>query len=363
MTIETINNKNDEVSVRDILNNLSKIYRYLKSKWIILLVCGLLGSAIGFSIAKYNKTTYSATTTFVLEGEGDSGSKLGQYAGLASMAGIDLGANGGGIFQGDNILELYKSRKMIETALLSNVNIDGKSQLLIDRYVTFNRLKEIWNKNPKLKDFAFHKIIGSGNDKWNRRKQDSIINDIVLDINANYLKVTKPDTKLSIIKVDVKSKDEAFAKNFNEEIVKTVNDFYVQTKTKKSLQNVAVLQQKVDSVRSVMNGYINSSAAISDATPNLNPTRQSQRVAPMQRSTYNAETNKAIFSELVKNLELSKMSLLRESPLIQVVDVPVYPLEKTKISMFKAVIIGLVTAIVISALFLLIKKATNNTIA
>lgn len=47
--------------------------------------------------------------------ESNKGAGLSQYASLASMAGIDLGgSSSGGIFQSDNILELYKSRLMIE---------------------------------------------------------------------------------------------------------------------------------------------------------------------------------------------------------------------------------------------------------
>jgi hypothetical protein len=217
----------------------------------------------------------------------------------------------------------------------------------------------LWNKKQETKDFRFINPIATGATKMNLRIQDSLINEIVLDINNNYLKVTKPDTKLSIIKVDVTSKNESFAKNFNEEIVKTVNDFYIQTKTKKSMQSIHILQDKVDSVRNVLNGNINSSAAISDATPNLNPTRQSQRVVPLQRSTYNAETNKAIFSELIKNLELTKMSLLKEAPLIQVVDSPVYPLVKNRLSIVKSTVVGFIVAIVITALFLIVKRVVK----
>jgi hypothetical protein len=167
--------------------------------------------------------------------------------------------------------------------------------------------------------------------------------------------VYKADKKLSIISADVKAKDEFFAKTFNEEIVRNVNNFYVQTKTRKSLDNVKILQMKTDSIRNIMNGAIYSSAAIIDATPNLNPTRQAQRSAPAQRSQYTAETNKAILSELVKNLELSKMSLLKEAPLIQVVDQPVFPLDKTRLGSMKASILGAVLFGFLTVIVLLMK--------
>ncbi len=186
---------------------------------------------------------------------------------------------------------------------------------------------------------------------------------MVNDINENYLVVAKPDKKLSIINVEVKANDEAFAKVFNEQIVKNVNDFYIQTKTKKALENVAILKQKVDSVGEVMSDAIYAAAAVSDATPNLNMTRQVQRAAPMQRSQFTAETNKAILGELVKNLEMSKMALLKETPLIQVVDEPVYPLDKEKLGKGKAIILGgLITGFLI-IMILLANKIIKSVMA
>ncbi|ULT28286.1 hypothetical protein KUH03_17860 [Sphingobacterium sp. E70] len=95
-----------------------------------------------FFYAKSSKAVYTATTTFVLE-SGESGtSGLGQVAGLAALAGIDFGTSTGGIFQGDNLLELYKSRKMIEASLLSRFNSDSSLILLIDRYLSVMGLRK-----------------------------------------------------------------------------------------------------------------------------------------------------------------------------------------------------------------------------
>ena len=121
MTTESQQNKTtkaDEVSLREILIRLKNWSRYLWSKWLIIVVVGLVGGAIGFYYAMTKKPTYMATTTFVLEDEG--GNSLGGFAGLASIAGMDL-QGGGGIFQGENIFELYKSRKMVAQTLLTKL--------------------------------------------------------------------------------------------------------------------------------------------------------------------------------------------------------------------------------------------------
>ena len=332
---ENINrSKSDDISLKELLLKIREWWQYLLSKWVIILAFGILGSLLGFTYAYFKKAVYTATTTFVLEdGGSNTAGALGSLGGLASIAGIDIGGSGG-IFQGDNILELYKSRSMIEKTLLTEVQYENRKVPLIDLYVEFNKLKESWDQSPNLKNIYFKK-----SSKYSRL-QDSVLGIIVQDINANILKVSKPDKKLSIVKAEVKSSNEFFSKAFNDEIVKNVNDFYVQTKTRKSLDNISILQQKTDSVRMVMNGAIYKAAEVTDATPNLNPTRQTQRIAPVQKSQFNAETNKAVLTELVKNLELSKISLRKEAPLIQVVDYPVFPLEKDKFGKLRGIITG-----------------------
>jgi hypothetical protein len=348
------NLKSDEITLKDLFLKARFYFWFLLSKWILILVFGMLGGILGVMYALLKKPMYTAATTFVLEDSGTRGaSLLGNLGGIASMVGIDVG-NGGGIFQGDNILELYKSRNIIQKTLLTEINFNGKKQLLVDRYIDFNGLRKSWSKTPELQNVNFSKSQPF------TRLQDSILGTIVEDIKEEYLSVEKPDKKLSLINAEVRSIDEFFAMTFNREIVKNVNDFYIQTKTKKSLENVNILQQKVDSVRAVMNGALYSAAAIVDATPNLNPTRQLQRVAPVQRSQFSAETNKAILGELVKNLELSKMSLVKETPLIQVLDEPIFPLAREKAGKAKWLIIGGCLAGFLTVAFLIMRKIFQN---
>ncbi|MEE1946841.1 lipopolysaccharide biosynthesis protein [Pedobacter sp. KR3-3] len=338
----------EDIQIKDVLYKVVQWYRFLLSKWLIILIVALVGGTIGIVNAYFRKTTYIATTSFVLEEE-KSGGGLSSLAGIASIAGVDIGG-GGGIFQGDNILELYRSRIMITKALLSTDIFDGKKQLLIDRYIQANDLRKKWDKKPDLKNITF-------SDSANfTLKQDSLIGEIVKNINKENLKVGKPDKKLSIINVTVESNDEPFAKAFGNVIVKNVNDFYTETKIKKSRRNVGILQFQVDSVRKVMTGSIYSAAQIADATPNLNLTRQTQRIAPIQKSQFSAETNKIILGELLKNLELAKLSLRREEPLIQIIDKPILPLDNDRVSKTKAGLIGGMLGVFLCLIFLILRK-------
>jgi len=351
------NATNENISLKSIILKIYDWIRYLSSKWVTIIIFCIIGGALGFTYAHFKKTVFTAITTFVLEDE-KSANGLGNLAGLASMAGVDI-ASGGGIFQGDNIISLYKSRLMLTKTLLTRVDIDGKRQLLIDRYLE--------SKDPKIQsDVKSNSKLSFSENKDNdfvippNRMKDSVLANIVLDINKNYLNVYKPDKKLSSIVVEVKSYDEEFAKAFNDALVKNVNNFYIDTKTKKTLKNINILQHKTDSVRAAMNGEIYSAVAVVDATPNLNPTRQVQRVAPAQRAQFSAETNKAVLGEMVKNLEISKMTFLKETPLIQIIDEPILPLPKKQLGIKFGILLGMIIFCFLACVYLVISKVWHE---
>jgi hypothetical protein len=348
---EKHNQVSDEISLKELILKLQEWWKFLLSKWKTILIAGILGGALGLTYAIIKKPIYTAEATFVLE-EGESVGGLGQFAGLASVVGIDLGGGGGGVFEGDNILELYKSRKMIEKTLLSKDTFNNKIDLLVNRYIEFNDLRDDWKDKIKTINFNIPKNEFT-------LQHDSLINQLVKEFNKSFLDVSKPDKKLSIIKVAFKNKDELFAKSFTNNIVENVNEFYVKTKTKKSAENLAILQNQADSVRRVLNNSISGVAAATDANLNSNPAFQVLRV-PTQRKQVDVQASAAVYQEIVKNLEIAKVTFRREKPLIQVIDEPILPLENNKTKKIIGVIFGILGSSFLTVLFLLVKINFKN---
>jgi len=346
------NKDSKELSLKDIVLKTKSAIRYYKLKWLTISITavsfGLLGIVISFLADK----KYTATCTFVLQDA--SKGALSQYAGLASLAGMDVSGGGASdIFQGDNIIQLYQSRLMIEKALLQQANFNGKSEMLIDRYIDYNKLRQRWKK----KDIDTINFIGDP-EKFTRR-QDSIITDIVNNINDKILDVEKLDKKLSIITVQVTFGDELFAQQFTNTIVATVNDFYIQTTTKKTYQNIVILQHQADSVKGVLNTSISGVANDIDAVPNANPDLLSLKV-PSQKHQVDVQASGDIYAEIVKNLELTKISFLQEMPLIQIIDKPVLPLPEKHLGKIKGFILGLLLGGFSVLIYLTINKFYRN---
>ena len=332
---ETQNYKqNDEISLKDFIRRIHQWWHYLLSKWKVILVASIIGGALGLTYSYLKAPIYKAELSFALED--DKSNSLGGAIGLASQFGFDLGGGGGGAFSGDNLLELMKSRSMVEKTLLTAINIHGKNQTLAELYISFNKFRQKWEDEPKEKNIHF--LPGNDRSAFSLQ-QDSILGIFYKAIYKDNLTVDKTDKKLSIISVTVASKNELFSKYFTEILAKTVSDFYIDTKTKKSVQNVSILQHQTDSVRRELNGAINGVASSIDATPNANPGLQILR-APSQHRQVDVQADQAILTELVKNLELSKISLRKETPLIQIIDTPILPLEKQHMSKTRGILAG-----------------------
>ena len=84
------------------------------------------------------------------------------------------------------------------------------------------------------------------------------------------------------------------------------------------------MQKQTDSVGAILNGNIASVAVANDNTFGLNPAMNIKRV-PSTRKQVDFEANTAILSELIKQFELAKVNLRKETPLIQVIDSPILP--------------------------------------
>lgn len=341
----------NEISLKELVEKVREWFAYLLSKWKIILLAGIIGAALGLTYSFIKKPVYTATLSFALEDE-NSGLGMSGALGLASSFGFDLGGSGGSIFTGSNLTELFKSRKMVEQTLLTPVVVNGKIISLAEMYIQNLEWRADWEKKPKLLAIQF---LPNANRNNFTRAHDSILGVIYTNLSKSNLSVGQKDKKIAIISIDVSSNNELFAKYFCDALAKQVGEFYVATKTEKSRVNMAILQKQTDSIRAELNGAITGVATANDNTFNLNPAMNVRR-APSARRQVDVQANTAILTELVKQTELAKVTLRKETPLIQVIDKPILPLKKEKFGKAKGIVIGGFLAGFLVVLALMVKK-------
>lgn len=344
--------ESEEISIKELLQQLKVWFIYLFEKWKIIVLAGIIGGLLGLTYSFVKKPVYTASLSFALEDEKAGSGGLGGALSLATSFGLDLGGSGGGIFTGSNLTELFKSRKMVEKTLLTPVTVEGKKISLVEMYIQNMKFRDSWAKKPR---FATIQFLPNSDRRKFTRDQDSILGQIYSDLSKNGLSVAQKDKKISIISMDVSSTNELFSKFFCEALAKEVGRFYVETKSKKARMNMAILDRQVDSVRNELNGAITGVAVANDNTFNLNPALNVRRT-PSARRQVDVQANTAILTELVKQSELAKVTLRKETPLIQVIDSPILPLKKDRLGKAKGIIIGGFIAGFLMVLYLILKR-------
>jgi capsule polysaccharide export protein KpsE/RkpR len=340
--------ESDEISLKELIIKGKEIWQFLLRKWFIIIVAAFIGASIGVANAWLTKTKYIATLSFSVENE--KSNPLGNLSGLASMAGVDIGGGGGTMFSSDNIMSIMTSRNMVVKTMLSPITVDNKKITLIEYYLAFNNINKKWSENTKLAKLKYPLNLNSDS---LTRLQDSILWEIHKSIIKDVLSVNKPDKKLSLIEASCTSTNEDFSKTFIETLNDKVTDFYISIKTKRLKQNVDILQNRADSIyRSLSNSLIGSATL---ADQNLNMAKQAGGVA-RQKKQIDLQVASTAYGEIIKNLEIAKITLQKETPLIQVIDQPVFPLLKEKASRLKGLLIGGFLAGFLMVGFLLLQK-------
>ena len=327
-------NTNDEISLKELIAKVKQWFQFLLSKWKTIVIAGVLGGVLGLGYSLVNKPKYTAVLTFALEGDKSAGA--GGVMSLASQFGINLGSSGGSIFEGSNLNELFKSRTMVEQALMKPVVYKGDTISLAEMYIQNEEWRDYWNKKPK---FAKIQFLPNTKRKYFSRVHDSILGKIYEDLSKNSLSVGQKDKKIDIITMEFSSSNEQFSKDFCETLAREVGLFYISTKSKKARTNMEILERQTDSIRGELNNAISGLASANDNTFNLNPALNIRKV-PSARKQVDVQANTAILTELVKQTELAKVTVRKDTPLIQVLDRPIYPLKMERVGKLKGLVLG-----------------------
>jgi hypothetical protein len=115
------------------------------------------------------------------------------------------------------------------------------------------------------------------------------------------------------------SGDTLFARRIPQLLINEAAIFYINVKTNLIRKNVEKLERRSDSLLLVLNGrsYNAADLRILDANPAMRTIRVPEEIAVRDRAV--AST---LYAEVVKNLEVARMTLVQETPLIQILDVP-----------------------------------------
>jgi hypothetical protein len=328
----------------DVIESVKRFFSYLRSQFVLIALCGLVGLVLPLIYRALQKPAYAASTTFILEEKSATG---GGLAGIASQVGLDLGSLGSGssLFTGDNILDIIKSRVIIEKVLLTPI-LGNSGKTLADLYLEFSGMGE---KLPAPVSFAIPSVAHTV-------YQDSVLYVMYDQIAKKNVSVDRLNKKGSIFKIVTVSQNQVFSKNFAERLLKETTTYYVNVKTSTAAANVKRLQARGDSLLRVLNAKSYNAASFQILDPNVAFKSMS---VPAEVSSRDKSIVFSIYAEVTKNLEMSRIALVSQTPVIQLLDVPKYPLMDDRKSYLFLGLVGFIAGI-FAAIFLCLYLYTDK---
>lgn len=342
-TLNTESNKNEEISLKDILAEVQLWINLAKKNLIGLVLFGLLGGAAGFAYAYFSKPVYKAKLNFVLRSEANpltsSLNNLSSLLGTGSTSGSSL----------ERIVELISSDRIVGNALLKIREVDGKSDLLINHYIRLEELKEDWREDTVLNKVAF-KLTDNQIDQLDfaQRKAIKIITKKIIDEENSEGIVEKSFNKKSgVVKLLVSYTNESFSIELSKAIYQELVTFYIDQTLYTANNNVSILTQKVDSIKNALSAVQRTYAQQSDQSLGL--LLQEDKV-DLKSLAVKEQLLTIMYGEATKNLETVKFMQASAMPSLLVIDSPYSPIKPLSKNQY---LYGIIFSILFQILFIL----------
>ncbi len=345
-------NYNNEIQIKDILIKLSNYKAYLFSKKFTIIFISGIFFVLGVAFELLSEKEYTAELTFVVENNQQAGGSFGSMSGLASQFGFDISGSSSSTFSQDNILKLLKTRGVVVATLMQNRKVDNIDDLLIEHYLHLNNIKDSWKTNKDFNSFSFNGMLTQVN--------DSISGDVWMNIIENKLVVELQSNEANIINLSYVSENEEFAKIFVETLIEQMSEMYIAHQTAQASKTLNFLRSRSDSVFIELEIAEEEFAKVKDINQRI--VKASGRLKELQLMR-SVEVLNTMYLEIVKNLEISKLTLLNQTPIIQIIDRPILPLKVEKKSKIFLGLLGAFLGGFLSLFFFVFKKLFEDALS
>ena len=342
----------NEIDIMELLRKLLKDWKLIL-KW-----CGVavvVGLVIGFSIPK----EYSVHSELAPEVASKSGS--GSLSSLASMAGINLGSmNTSDAVYPDLYPDIVASTPFVVELFPVQVSFKNKKEEISADYYTY--LKEYthspwWNKVMRATFKALGWFMGLFREKEEKaegyanvdpqaltKEQDSIAKAIRSNVSLSV------DKKTSIISLSVTAQDPQVAAGISQEVIDRLKTYVTNYRTEKSRQDLEYYESLYDEAK---NAYFTAQQRYASYV-DRNQGVILQRVKTEQERLQNEmNLNYQLYNACAQQLQAAKAKVQLETPVFAVINPPQVPLERSKPSKVKILVVCVFLAAVIAAVWIL----------
>ncbi len=323
-----------DLSFKELFGFIKKVSKELRNRINFLILILIVAFLIVFLQNRNHVNTYPGVLTFMINEEGSTGSLV---SGILGQFGL---GSSGGKYNLEKINYLVKSNRIQRDALLDSANINSKDDILI------NHLIDIYNLDGKI---GIEKISSNENERINQKTLKECYEFLI----ENKIINCKLDDLTGIFSIETTTVSEELSINLANKIYKALSSFYIKQSTDRQKVAHDVMKAKVDSIEDQLSRVNYSIAAQKDKFGSTWSNRSNVALETLQQERMKLVS---IYTEAMKNYEISSFTLSSQTPVFQVVDEPLKPIEPKTFNMFKTIIVAVFLSLFIYLFIVLVLK-------
>ena len=335
----------------DVINiNFKALWQVLKKeKWLIIGITTLF--TIGGAIYAFSLKEEFKSEGKILPEVQSKGGSMGQFAGLAALAGVDLSSAGGGddAIRPDLYPDVLKSTPFFLRLFQEKIKDKNNKELLFQTYYN----KEVLDGKLNEKDQKIKYPKSDNYISFNRQTENNI-KDLKGRIVCNY------DKKAGVITISVKMPDPVVAANVARFSMNYLTDYIINYRTEKQKRDLDFLVERLNAAKGKYYSNQSKKATYTDQMP-LNALRLQSADLQRERIESEYKISSTFYNSLLQKYEEAKLKMQQETPVIKVLEPPVVANLKSEpkksIILMGSMFFGGIISLILS---ILIKKNYNK---
>ncbi|WP_367914024.1 Wzz/FepE/Etk N-terminal domain-containing protein [Leadbetterella sp. DM7] len=290
-----------------------------KEKWWIMLITTVV-TALGVTYALLAREEFETQGKILPELQGKGAGNLSQFAGLASLAGIDLSSMGGtGVdaVRPDLYPDVITSTPFYLELFKTSIHTRADEKMTFEKY--YHIVIEEGEK-PKEKLLKIYPVKEEGIIVLNRLNEIRL-KDLRKRITAGI------DKKTGVITINTTMPDPVVAAEVAKFAMEYLMEYVKSYRTEKLRQDVDYLENQVKTSRGKYYSTQEKKARYTDQFQDMR-----LQSADVQRERIESEykLSSSFYNELLKKYEEAKFKLHQETPVFKVLEPPLAPAKRTK---------------------------------
>ena len=351
-------------SISDILKLVkSYFWELIRFSWLILGIAALLGWYMYNSKASQPRQ-FVANYTFMLNETSGTDQNFMQQVLGSGLLGFASGGGANDLSSGQGaqvavLQELLKSRKILELALLKKRALPGtdgivKEDYLINHYVDIFGLRENWKKEER----AIAEVYITHDSTSLFTEQE---NSILLTFYYNISKYQLANDLLpgGILSLTFKTTNEDFSYEFLRSLYASLDQYYTEKSVEKQRNIYLAAVARRDSLRTAMEKAEQSYISYLDKG-NVAARGQHSTAIEIQFMARMLTGEMEAYFMAIRNAEAAKIALEKQTPLLQSIDKPIYPLGVDRPNSFLYLIIGIFAGGFLGTVIVIGRKALRD---